>query len=119
MQQGQSSEQTGTRNETYDAISVVYHALQGVENCQIYLKDAQQGQLRDFFEHALGLQRQLADHGKQVLLQCLQNEGDQAGASAFGFGQSQDQGQSSLSRSETVTSGQTGGTGGSFTGGNF
>ena len=35
MQQGQSSDATGTRDDTYDVISVVYHALQGAENCEI------------------------------------------------------------------------------------
>jgi hypothetical protein len=115
MQQGQSNEQTGTRDDTYDVISVVYHALQGAENCQIYAEDAEDGQLRDFFQRACDQQRQLADQGKQVLKQCLQNEGGQggqsmsgqssSGGSAFGFDQGQSQNQSSDSRSETVTSG--------------
>jgi hypothetical protein len=50
MQQGPSSEQTGTRDDTYDVISVVYHALQGAENCQIYAEDSEDDQLRDFFQ---------------------------------------------------------------------
>lgn len=103
QQQGQSSE-TGTRDDTYDVISVVYHALQGAENCQIYAEDAQDGQLRSFFQQARDQQRQLANQGKQVLMQCLQNEGGQSGSSAFGFGQGQSQNQSSDSPSETVTS---------------
>jgi hypothetical protein len=85
--QNQGQQQTGTRNETYDLISVLYHALQGAENCQTYLNDAQDGQVRDFLQQALQAQRQLADQGKQVLQQCLGK--DTGGQSAFGWGQSQ------------------------------
>lgn len=86
MQQGQS--QTGTRDETYNVISTLYHALQGVENCQTYLQDASGDEaLRTFFEDALEQQRQIAERGKQVLQQCLQRETGQGGASAFSFGQ--------------------------------
>ena len=103
MQQGQS-EDTGTRDETYDVISIVYHALQGAENCEIYAEDAERAELRQFFERAGEQQRQLAEQGKQLLVQCLQNE---SGGSAFSFGQGQSgqSGQSSSSQSETVTSG--------------
>ena len=34
------SQQTGTRNETYDVIAILYHALQGAENCQTYLQNS-------------------------------------------------------------------------------
>jgi hypothetical protein len=88
MQQGQSSQATGTRNETYNLVSVLYHALQGAENCQTYLEDASEGELRNFFEQALTQQRQLADQAKQLLARHLQNEGSQ-GSSAFGFSQGQ------------------------------
>ena len=57
MQHQQQGQQTGTRNETYDVIAILYHALQGAENCQIYLKDAQDGPTRQFFEQAMQLQR--------------------------------------------------------------
>lgn len=107
MQQGQSSEATGTRDDTYDVISVVYHALQGAENCEIYAEDAEDERLRSFFQQASDQQRRLADLGKQVLMQCLQNEGGKGGSSAFSFGEgsAQETGQTSDSRSETVTSG--------------
>lgn len=93
--QEQGQQQTGTRNETYDVISILYHALQGAENCQIYLRDAKEGQIRDFVQQALQTQRQLADQGKQVLQQVLQN--DTGGQSAFGWGQTQSFGQSESS----------------------
>lgn len=102
MQQGQSSQATGTPNETYNLVSVLYHALQGAENCQTYLKDASQGELRSFFEEALNQQRQLADQAKQLLARHLQDEGGQ-GSSAFGFSQGQP------SQKEPSFSGQPGG----------
>jgi hypothetical protein len=87
MQNQAQGQQTGTRNETYDVIAILYHALQGAENCQTYLKDVQDGQIRDFIQQALQTQRQLADQGKQVLQQCLQK--DTGGQSAFGWGSNQ------------------------------
>jgi hypothetical protein len=96
MQQQHGQQQTGTRNETYDVIAVLYHALQGAENCQTYMNDAQDGQLRDYFQKALQMQRQIADEGKQVLQQCLQKEGG-SGRSAFGWGNDQSSGEGSSS----------------------
>lgn len=97
--QSQDQQATGTRNETYDAISVLYHALQGAENCQMYLKDAKDGQIRDFLQQAMDSQRQLADKGKQVLQQCLQK--DTGGQSAFGWGSNRSQGSSSSQNQAT------------------
>jgi hypothetical protein len=94
MQNQEQGSQTGTRNVTYDVIAVLYHALQGAENCQTYAQDAQDGEARQFFEQAMQMQRQLADQGKQVLQQCLQQDGGSGGGSAFGWGSSQEQGQS-------------------------
>ena len=105
MQSQGQSQQTGTRNETNDVIAILYHALQGAENCQTYLNDAKDGQVRDFVQQALQSQRQLADQGKQVLQQLLQK--DTGGQSAFGWGQSQSFGQSgSSSQSQFGTSSQ-------------
>jgi hypothetical protein len=123
--------QTGTRNETYDVVAVLYHALQGVENCQRYERDAQSDQqMSQFFRQAGELQRQLADQAKQVLQHCLSREqggegGGQQGGSAFSFGQqgSDRIGGQSMGRSETgstgmgsedeMAGGQSGGMGGS------
>jgi uncharacterized membrane protein YgcG len=117
MQNQEQGQQTGTRNETYDVIAVLYHALQGAENCQTYAQDAQDGQIRDFFQQALQLQRQLADQGKQVLQQCLQKE--TGGQSAFGWGQSgsQSQGMSGSSSGQSQSSFASQGSGGSGSGG--
>lgn len=83
MEQQEQEQQTGTRNETYDVIAVLYHALQGAENCRIYAGEAKDDQARDFFQHALNAQRQLADEGKQLLQQILQK--DSGGQSVFGW----------------------------------
>jgi hypothetical protein len=111
----QGSGQTGTRDTTYDLTAVLYHALQGVENCQTYAQDARSGDqhLQQFFQQAGDQQRQLAEQAKQLLHDCLMKEtqGGQGGSggqgSAFGFGQG-DQSQPS-----EMAGGQSGGTGGS------
>lgn len=88
MDQGQSSQATGTRDATYDIVAVLYHALQGAENCQTYCNDASgDQQLRGFFEQALNSQRQLADQAKMLLHERLMKEGGQGGGSAFSFGE--------------------------------
>ena len=114
MQQQEQGQNTGTRNETYDVIAVLYHALQGAENCNTYIRDAQDGPTRQFFEQAMQMQRQLADQGKQVLQQVLQN--DTGGSSAFGWEQNQSSGQSgsfSQGQSSFAEQGVGGGSGGS------
>jgi hypothetical protein len=83
QQHHDQAQQTSTRNDTYDVIAVLYHALQGVENCHIYAHDAQDDRVRDFFQHALIAQRQLADAGKQLLQQLLGK--DSGEESAFGW----------------------------------
>ncbi|GAY20105.1 hypothetical protein [Sphingobium fuliginis] len=59
---------TGTRDSTYDLISVAYHALQGADNCDTYERDAEGDQeLRSFFHEAQQKQRELADRAKTLL----------------------------------------------------
>jgi hypothetical protein len=69
---------TGTRDEHYDLVSVLYHALQGAETCTTYLRDAEragdQG-LIQFFREVQGTYRQLADRSKVLLRQRLGIEG--------------------------------------------
>jgi len=83
QQQQQGAQRTGTRNDTYDVIAVLYHALQGAEHCQVYARDAQDERIRGFFHNALSVQRQLADEGNKLLEQVL--EKDTGGQSAFGW----------------------------------
>ena len=92
---------------------MLYHALQGVENCKIYQQDAQSGdqRLSQFFQQAAQQQQQLADQATQLLHDCLMKEtqggqgASQGGGqnSAFSFGQ---QGSSNIGQqSETGSTG--------------
>ena len=117
MQQGQQSaqSQTGTRDGTYNIISVVYHALQGAETIEKYKQDASgDEELSSFLDETQNSYRQLADRGKQLLQGRLQSGGQ--GSSAFGFGQGQrEQGASAgqnIGAEQPSTTGETGG--GSF-----
>jgi hypothetical protein len=69
---------TGTRDEHYDLVSVLYHALQGAETCTTYLQDAEragdQG-LIQFFREVQGTYRQLADRSKALLRQRMGVQG--------------------------------------------
>ena len=72
---GASAEQaTGTRDDTYDLVSVLYHALQGAETARHYIQDAEQAgdqELVQFFREARDWQRHLASQAKAVLKQRL------------------------------------------------
>jgi hypothetical protein len=61
---------TGTRDEQYNLISVLYHALHGAENCEMYAIDAEAAgeiELADFFRGAQERQMQLAERAKSLL----------------------------------------------------
>lgn len=113
MEQGQQSgqAQTGTRDETYDIIAILYHALQGAENCQRYKQDSSSDEeLSGFFEECMNQQRQMADRGKQLLQSRLGRSGSQGG-SAFSFNEGE-QGASAgqnIGGGEGSASGQAGG----------
>jgi hypothetical protein len=69
-----SEHTTGTRDEQYNVISILYHALQGAETCATYLQDSEQAGDQDlvqFFRDVQGTYRQLADRGKTLLRQRL------------------------------------------------
>ena len=100
MASTQGTSQTGTRDETYNLVSMLYHALQGAENCQIYSQDAGgDPELRGLFDEARDQQRQLADRANQLLQSRLGRESGQGGGGAFGFGQSGQGGQPSSDQS--------------------
>jgi hypothetical protein len=83
MDQMQGSADTGTKDETYDIIAVLYHALQGAENCELYADDASDDQeLRQFFDMACQQQRQLAEQGKRLLHDRLMREVQGGGSSS-------------------------------------
>ncbi len=61
---------TGTRDEHYNLISVLYHALQGADTCTAYALDAEAAgdeRLAAFFHEAGVVQEQLADRAKGLL----------------------------------------------------
>jgi hypothetical protein len=61
---------TGTPDEQYDLVSVLYHALQGGETSQLYLGDARNAgdaELVSFFEQIQAEERDRADRAKQPL----------------------------------------------------
>ncbi len=61
---------TGTRDEHYNLISVLYHALQGADICNTYALDAEAAgdeRLAAFFREAGAMQAQLAERAKGML----------------------------------------------------
>jgi len=67
---------TGMRDETYNIVSVLYHALQGGETCMQYLQDAQETgdqQLVQFFQEVQECHRHVATRAKAVLAQYLEH----------------------------------------------
>ncbi len=61
---------TGTRDEHYNLISVLYHALHGAENCDRYASDAEisgDERLAAFFREAQVMQTEMAERAKGVL----------------------------------------------------
>ena len=77
---------TGTRDITYNLISVVYHALQGAETTALYIADAEQEgnqELAAFFREAKDEYQRRGDRAKQLLATHL---GSQQGRGAAGGG---------------------------------
>lgn len=61
---------TGTRDEHYNLVSVLYHALHGADNCDHYALDAEAAgdeRLAAFFREAQGGQMLLAERAKELL----------------------------------------------------
>ena len=66
---------THTPNPQYDLISVLYHALEGGQTCDIYVKDAEQAgdnELAQFFRQVQQEQTMCADKAKQLLARRVQ-----------------------------------------------
>ena len=61
---------TGTKDEHYNLISVLYHALHGADNCDHYALDTEASgdeRLTAFFREAQAAQVRIAERGKQLL----------------------------------------------------
>jgi hypothetical protein len=76
---------TGTKDENYDVISVLYHCLQAASEVGQYIQDAEQSgdqELVDFFRDYQESQRDLAERAKNLLgARLMRTEGAKAGAS--------------------------------------
>jgi hypothetical protein len=69
-----TAQATSTTDTTYNLVSVLYHALQGVETARQYLHDADQAgdrELEQFFREVQEWQRHLATQAKGLLTQRL------------------------------------------------
>ena len=80
---------TGTRDVTYNLTSVLYHALQGAETYDQYIRDAEQDgdqDLAQFFRDVKQEDKQRADRAKRILHTRLHNE-QQGGGGQGGGGQ--------------------------------
>lgn len=61
---------TGTRDEHYNVVSVLYHAIQAAETSQTYLDDARRGgddEVTSFLEHVQAQDRERAEQAKKLL----------------------------------------------------
>ena len=71
VQQRQNSE-TGTANEQYNLISVIYHSLQSATVCDTYIQDADSSgdsELSQFFQQVKEQNCQQAEQAKKMMTQ--------------------------------------------------
>ncbi|KFA92122.1 hypothetical protein [Archangium violaceum] len=75
---------TGTKDENYDVISVLYHCLKGASDIGQYIQDAEQSgdrELVDFFRDYQEAQKDLAERAKNLLgARLARTEGVKRGA---------------------------------------
>jgi hypothetical protein len=67
-----SEHMTGTKDEQYNLISVLYHTLQGAETYEQYIQDAQQAgdqELVQFLREVQAEDRRRAERAKELLRQ--------------------------------------------------
>ena len=65
---------TGTSDENYNLISILYHMLEGAETYEMYAEDAEDAddqELAGFFREVQNTNRQLAERAKDLLKQRL------------------------------------------------
>jgi hypothetical protein len=71
---------TGERDENYNLISVLYHALQGAETTQQYQRDAEQSgdeALAQFFQEAQNGYAEFAQQAKRLLMERMDADADE------------------------------------------
>ena len=65
---------TGTRDVHYNLVSILYHALQGAETYEMYIRDAEESgdtQLAQVFREVQEEERRRAERTKELLAQRL------------------------------------------------
>ena len=99
-----------TPDTTYDLISVMYHTLQGCETYEQYAQDAEQAGQKDaaqFFRDAGREFERLAERGRQLLAQCLQQgQGGRSQLSSQNVGAQSQQSSGSLQQQQSGSSSQ-------------
>lgn len=72
---------TGTRDVTFNLVSIMYHALQGAETIEMYVGDAQGGdeELAQFFRETKEEYGRRADRAKQLLTREMSKSNSAAG----------------------------------------
>lgn len=66
---------TGTRDEHYDLVSVLYHALQGADTIDQYISDASgDEELAGFFQQVKQGYTRTADQAKQLLVSRVEHQ---------------------------------------------
>lgn len=78
----QSKGNTGTRDVTFDLVSIMYHALQGAETIDKYVGDADQGvnnELAQFFRETKEEYARRADKAKELLVREMSGSKSAAG----------------------------------------
>ncbi len=69
--------ETGTHDATYDLVSILYHALQGAETYDEYMKDADEAgekELGEFFRDVKEEETKRANRAKDLLVKRLGRE---------------------------------------------
>ncbi len=67
--------ETGTKDKNYNLTSVLYHALQGGENYDTYISDAEgDDELVQFFKDVQEEERNRADRAKKLLAERLSSD---------------------------------------------
>ena len=68
----QEQSQTGTSNQDYNLVSIMYHALNGAQTYDIYIRDAEQSgdnDLAQFFREVQQEDKRRSERAKQLLVQ--------------------------------------------------
>jgi len=78
---GDSQALTGTPDEHYNLVSVLYHALKGAQTYAQYARDAEEAgdsELAEFFEDVQEADRMRADRAKELLVRYAKRTGQGA-----------------------------------------